>query len=72
MRTVDFWRETLERAVKSSAQALIGLWPLDQFNVLEADFPLAAGIAGGAALLSTLTSIASSRVGDSDSPAALP
>jgi hypothetical protein len=72
VRTAAFWRETAERAVKSAAQALLGLWPLDQFNVLDADPRLAGGIAAGAAVLSVLTSLASTAVGRSDSPAALP
>lgn len=72
MRRRAFWSETAERAVKSAAQALIGLWPLDQFNVLDADPRLAGGIAAGAAVLSILTSLASTSVGDKSSPAALP
>jgi hypothetical protein len=72
MRTASFRRDTAERAVKSAAQALLGLWPLDQFNVLDADPLLAGGIAAGAAVLSVLTSIASTSIGDSRSPAALP
>jgi hypothetical protein len=72
MRNRKFWTETAERAVKSAAQALLGLWPLDQFNVLDADPRLAGGIAAGAALLWVLTSLASTAVGRSDSPAALP
>jgi hypothetical protein len=72
MRTAAFWRETAERAVKSAAQALLGLWPLDQFNVLDADPRLAGGVAAGAAVLSILTSLASTAIGRGDSPAALP
>jgi hypothetical protein len=72
MRTVAFWREAAERAVKSAAQALLGLWPLDQFNILDADPRLAGGIAAGAAVLSVLTSLASTAIGRADSPAALP
>jgi hypothetical protein len=72
MRTAAFWRETAERAVKSAAQALLGLWPLDHFNLLDADPRLAGGIAAGAAVLSVLSSLASTAVGRTDSPAALP
>lgn len=73
MRTATFWRETAERAAKSAAQSLLLLWAGDSaFNVVDADPRLAGGIAAGAAVLSVLTSIASTSIGDSSSPAALP
>lgn len=73
MRTRLFWRETAERAVKSAAQSLLLLWAGDSaFNVVDADPRLAGGIAAGAAVLSILTSIASTSIGDKSSPAALP
>lgn len=69
MWTVKFWKAAAERAVKSAAQALILLWAADGgFNLLDANLPQAAGLAGGAAVLSLLTSVASSMVGDSSSP----
>lgn len=69
MISSTFWKEAFERAVKSAAQALLGLWVLDGgFNVMSADFKLAAGIAGGAAVLSVLTSLVSSKVGPAGSP----
>lgn len=64
-----FWKESFERAVKSASQALLGLWVLDGgFNVMDADFNLAAGIAGGAAVLSVLTSLVSAKLGPAGSP----
>lgn len=71
MWTKNFWKQAAERAVKSAAQALIGMWTLDGFNVLHADFPLAAGIAGGAAVLSLLTSIVTSGIGEANDPSAV-
>jgi hypothetical protein len=71
MWTKTFWKQSAERAVKSAAQSLLGLWALDGFNVLHADFPLAAGVAGGAAVLSVLTSIVTSGVGEKESPSAV-
>lgn len=69
MWTVSFWKQSAERAIKSAAQILLLLWAGDGlFNVIDADFEVAAGAAGGAALLSLLTSIASSGVGPSDGP----
>ncbi|MCX5066888.1 holin [Micromonospora lupini] len=65
---MKFWKSAAERAGKSAAQALLGLWALDGFNVLHADFPLAGGVAVGAAVLSLLTSIVSVGVGEPNSP----
>lgn len=73
MRTRAFWTAAAERAAKSAAQALLGLWAMDSgFDLLTVDPRLAGGVAAGAAVLSVLTSIASTGVGDSSSPAALP
>ncbi|WKU03764.1 holin [Micromonospora sp. HUAS LYJ1] len=69
MFTGRFWKAAAERAGKSAAQALLGLWALDAgFNVLHADFPLAGGVAAGAAVLSLLTSVVSAGAGEPDSP----
>lgn len=71
MFTKSFWKQAAERAVKSAAQALIGMWTLDGFNVLHADLPLAGGVAGGAAVLSLLTSLVTSGVGQKNDPSAV-
>lgn len=66
-----FWKLATERAIKSGAQALIGLFTLDQFNVLNADWALAGGVAAGAIVLSYLTSMVSAGVGEPNSPNAI-
>ncbi len=68
MFTAKFWKAAAERAAKSAAQALLGLWALDGFNVLHADYKLAGGVAAGAAVLSVLTSVVSAAGGEPDSP----
>lgn len=69
MFTVKFWKASAERAVKSAAQGLIGLWLGDGvFNLWTVDVKLAAGVGAGAAVLSLLTSIVSLPVGASNSP----
>lgn len=68
MFTARFWKAAAERAAKSAAQALLGLWALDGFNVLHADYKLAGGVAAGAAVLSLLTSVVSVSGGEPDSP----
>lgn len=69
MWTVKFWKAATERAVKSAAQALVLLWAADGgFNVLDVEYGEAFGLSAGAAVLSLLTSVVSSAVGDSTSP----
>lgn len=63
MFTVNFWKQTAERAAKSAAQALLGMWTLDGFNILNANWALAGGVAGGAVILSVLMSMVTVTVG---------
>lgn len=65
MLTASYWTGVTDRCVKSFAQALLLLWGADAgFNVLQVNWAIALGLAGGAAMLSLLTSIASAPVGD--------
>ena len=72
MRSKAFWIDAGERAVRTFAQALVA--------ALTAGFVFTDGAAWGAALLtaaiaalvSLLTSVAASGVGDADSPSLLP
>lgn len=68
--TGAFWLETLERALKTAAQFVIGAWGIGDgiYNLFVMDFALAAGAAAGGFVLSVLTSIASSPVGRTASP----
>lgn len=73
MLTAAFWTGAVDRALKSAAQALILLWAASSgFNVLTVDWPTSLGLAGGAAALSLLTSIASGAIGDKGTTSALP
>lgn len=72
MFTRAFWIGTADRAVKSAAQSLILLWTADiAFNLLTIDPVNAAGIAGGAAALSLLSSLVSAPFGDEGSTSAV-
>lgn len=68
MWTRSFGKQALERAAKSAAQALLGLWALDGFDALQADYKMAFGVAAGAAILSVLTSVVSAPFGEPGSP----
>lgn len=69
-----FWLAAIERAAKSAAQGLLGVWALDKwFDVLHVDWTLAGGVIAGAAVLSLLTSIVSSPFGATQgSPSLVP
>ncbi|HEX6969094.1 MAG TPA: holin [Micromonosporaceae bacterium] len=72
MFTVRFWRQAAERAVKSAAQAALGLWVgAEVFNAWDADWAKAGGVALGGAVLSLLSSLASGGVGQPGSPSAV-
>ncbi len=58
MWTVEFWKNTAERAIKTMAQALLSLWLVGNvFNVLDVDWGQSLGVAGGAAVASVLSSL---------------
>lgn len=69
MWTLAFWKESLERAIKTAAQSLLALWLVGNvFNVLAVDWGQALGISLGAMMLSFLTSVASLTAGPAGSP----
>ncbi len=69
MLTPSFWFETLDRAIKSAAQAVILIWgSAEVFNLFEADFFNVGGLALGAAALSLLTSIVSAPLNQKGTP----
>lgn len=67
----NFWKQALERAVKTAAQFMITIVGAEQFNLLEADWKAMLATIGTGAALSLLTSIATSGFGESDSPSAV-
>jgi hypothetical protein len=68
--TKRFWLSLLERALKTFAQSLIALWPLGEnaFGLLDVDWQSSLSVAGLAAAVSALTSIASAGIGPDGSP----
>lgn len=57
--TTAFWKAAAERAVKSAAQGAILAIGANKFDALQLDWATVGGFAGGALLLSLLTSIGS-------------
>ncbi|MFC4512524.1 holin [Streptomyces ehimensis] len=60
MTTAAFWIATLERMVRTFAQALLGTLGAGATGVLDADWPGALSAAGLATVLALLTAIATS------------
>lgn len=72
MMTWRFWREAIERGVKSGAQAVIlALGASEGLDLFTMDFGLLVGAYGAGVLLSVLTSLATVRIGVSNSPSAI-
>ncbi len=63
MNSKAFWYATLERAAKTAANSLIIMWAGDQgLDIMNVNLTHALGLAGGAAVLSALMSVASAGV----------
>ncbi len=72
MFTKKFWQETIERAIKSGAQAVIlALGASQGLDLFDMDAALLLGAAGAGALLSVLTSLVSVNVGATSSPSVI-
>ncbi len=65
MNLPPFVADAAERAIKSGAQAALLFLGADKLNLLNVDWETAAGLSGGAVLLSVLTSLASVKLGSS-------
>jgi hypothetical protein len=72
MFTQYFWKATSERAAKSFAQSLLALLSAQQLGLFDVDWVTTVSTAGMVTLLSVLTSLASSQVGNAQDPSALP
>lgn len=63
MFTKLFWKDAFERAVKTFAQAAVAVLTARTIGLFEVDWVNLASVAGMAALVSVLMSIASAGVG---------
>jgi hypothetical protein len=64
---MNFVKDALERALKTGAQAAVASFGVSATSLYDLNFATSAGVTGFAVLVSLLTSLASRRVGDSDS-----
>jgi hypothetical protein len=72
MFTKFFLRQLAERAIKTFAQTFVALAGAAQMDWLTLDWAQLAATAAIAAGLSVLTSIASDKIGPTDSPSMVP
>lgn len=72
MLTRAFWIGALDRMIKAVAINLVATIGSKQLNLIGVDWTVIAGIAGGAAVLSLLASIASAPIGDRGTTSMLP
>lgn len=54
----NFWTYAAERAIKTAAQTAVAVLGAGMVSLLTIDFASLVAVAGGAALLSVLTSVA--------------
>lgn len=62
-----FWADTVERSVKTFAQAAVAILTSGAIGLLNVDWVTLVSVSGLAALVSVLTSIASGSTGKTDS-----
>lgn len=66
--TGTFWSQTVERAVKTFAQASIALLTGDGLGLITVDWTHIGSVAGLATLVSLLTSVGSGPFAEANSP----
>ena len=67
-----FFKQLLERAVKTAAQSALALVVAAHFDWFHADWRSIVGTIATATVASVLTSLASNSVGPADSPSIVP
>ena len=67
MFTSKFWRDTIERVIRSTAWATLGTIGTTKATFQEVDWQIVGGTAGLVAVLSFLACMAGSQVGDRQS-----
>lgn len=73
MFTKLFWKDALERAVSTAAQAAgAAILALGATGLVDLDFKMVGSVAGLAALLSVLKSVAATKLGDKESASLAP
>jgi LDH2 family malate/lactate/ureidoglycolate dehydrogenase len=67
MNSSKFWKDAIERAIKTAAQTGVALLSVESISPLDMDWQQIGLTVAMAAVISILTSVASSGVGDNTS-----
>lgn len=62
MWTLTFWKDAVERALRTVAQTAAGVWIADGTGLLDTDWAAGLSVAGMAGLLSLLLSVGGQAV----------
>lgn len=62
--TGSFWSDAIERAVRTAAQAALGIVGAGTLGVLDVEWSVVGSVSGLAAVVSLLTSFAAGSTGD--------
>lgn len=71
MWTWNFWKQALERAIKTAAQVAAALLGVSGLGILDVNWKSVGSIVALAVVASLLTSIGTAGVGQTDSPSAV-
>ena len=71
MWTWNFWKQALERAIKTAAQSAVAILGVAGLGILDVDWKQVASVVGLAVVASVLSSIATSTMGQEGSPSAV-
>lgn len=68
MWALSFWKQALERAIKTAAQVALSFWVVGQTGILDVDWQQFFSVTALAAAASVMTSLVSSGVNDPENP----
>jgi len=68
MWKLSFWKQTIERALRTAAQVALSFWVVGETGLLDVDWQQLGSVVGLAALASVLMSIVGSGLNDAETP----
>lgn len=68
MWSLSFWKQTVERAVRTAAQVALSFFVVGEMGILEVDWVQLGSVTALAALASVLMSVVGSGLNDPENP----
>ena len=68
MWSLGYWKQTVERAVRTAAQVALSFWVVGETGILDVDWQQFASVVGLAALASVAMSLVGSGLNDPENP----